>query len=86
MQYSIDRRPYSTPETKRGPLGEAISDLASTFGLKFGRDLASVSRKMIDLGWAADFPDFGGRSGTPLPDEDFPRLVERARALLDTPT
>ena len=73
---------HGSPQHPRGPLGEAISDLASTLGLKFGRDLASVSRKMIDEGWAADFPEFGGREGRALPDDDFPRIVERARALL----
>lgn len=63
-------------------LQETVSDLASTFGLKFGRDLASVSRKMIEEGWAADFPDFGGRPGEKLPDDDLDRVAPRIRALL----
>ena len=74
---------HGSPESRRSPIGDAISDLASTLGLKFGRDLASVSRKMIELGRAEDFPRFGGQDGTPLPDDDFPRIVTRARALLE---
>lgn len=74
---------HGRPGHARGPVGEAISDLASFLGLKFGRDLARVSRKLVEEGWAADFPDFGGRPGERLPDDDFARAVERARALLD---
>ncbi len=73
---------HGAPESPRTGIGESISDLASSLGLKFGRDLASVSRKMIERGWAADFPAFGGREGEVLPDDDFARIVERARALL----
>ena len=73
---------HGAPESPRTGVGESISDLASALGLKFGRDLASVSRKMIERGWAADFPAFGGREGEVLPADDFARIVERARSLL----
>lgn len=82
LRASAKRLLHGSPETPRTGLGESISDLASALGLKFGRDLASVSRKMIERGWAADFPDFGGRPGEVLPDDDFARIVERAKALL----
>ncbi|MEM9176228.1 MAG: ELM1/GtrOC1 family putative glycosyltransferase [Myxococcota bacterium] len=81
----LKRLLHGAPESPRTGIGESLSDLASAMGLKFGRDLASVSRKMIERGWAADFPDFGGRAGEALPDDDFGRIVERARALLDAP-
>jgi hypothetical protein len=74
---------HGRPDQPRTGVGESISDLASLLGLKFGRDLASVSTKMIEQGWAADFPAFGGREGAPLPDDDFERLVERASQLLE---
>jgi len=74
---------HGHPNHLRTGLGESVSNIASLLGLKYGRDLASVSRKMIDEGWAADFPEFGGRPGERLPDEDFDRLAERARRLLD---
>ena len=83
LRAAAKRLLHGAPGTPRGPVGETVSDLASLFGLKFGRDLASVSRKMIELGWAADFPAFGGHAGRVLPDDDFPRIVERARALLN---
>ncbi len=83
LRAAAKRLLHGSPETPRTGLGESVSDLASALGLKFGRDLASVSRKMIERGWAADFPDFGGRPGEVLPDDDFARIVERAKALLD---
>ncbi len=85
LRVAAKRWLHGSPERPRGPLGEAISDLASTLGLKYGRDLASVSHKLIELGWAADFPEFGGLEGKPLPDDDFERIAARTRALLDEP-
>ena len=85
LRAAAKRLLHGSPETPRTGLGESISDLASALGLKFGRDLASVSRKMIEQGWAADFPAFGGRPGEVLPDDDFARIVGRAKALLETP-
>ena len=58
---------HGSPDRPRGRFGEALSDLASLLGLKFGRDLASVSEKLIERGWAAPFPGFGGRPGECLP-------------------
>jgi hypothetical protein len=75
---------HGSPERPRTGIGETVSDLASLLGLKFGRDLASVSQKMIAQGWAADFPSFGDREGQPLPDDDFDRLVDRATQLLES--
>ena len=83
LRMNAKRWLHGSPDRPRGPVGEAISDFASLLGLKFGRDLASVSRKMIELGWAADFPEFGDRGGQVLPDDDFARIVLRAKALLD---
>ena len=83
LRVNAKRWLHGSPESPRGPIGEAISDFASLVGLKFGRDLASVSRKMTELGWAANFPEFGGQANRALPDEDFERLVERAKELLD---
>jgi mitochondrial fission protein ELM1 len=83
LRVNAKRWLHGSPESPRGPIGEAISDFASLVGLKFGRDLASVSRKMTELGWAANFPEFGGQANRALPDEDFERLVERAKKLLD---
>jgi hypothetical protein len=40
---------------------------------------------MVERGWAADFPEFGGGHDSPLPDDDFTLLVERVRAVLDEP-
>lgn len=82
LRAAAKRLLHGSPEKPRTGLGESISDLASALGLKFGRDLASVSRKMIERGWAADFPAFGGREGEALPDDDFAKIVERARSLL----
>lgn len=82
LRAAAKRLLHGSPERPRTGLGESISDLASALGLKFGRDLASVSRKMVERGWAADFPAFGGRPGEVLPDEDFDRIVARAKALL----
>ena len=83
LRASAKRLFHGHPERPRAGIGESISDLASALGLKFGRDLASVSRKMIERGWAADFPAFGGRRGEVVPDDDFGRIVERAKALLE---
>jgi mitochondrial fission protein ELM1 len=66
-------------------LREFVSDLASLFGLKYVRDLGSVSERMIERGWAAHFPAFRGGLGEPLPDEDFDRLVERVRGFVTDP-
>ncbi len=63
--------------------GEFMSDIASLLGLKYVRKLESVSLKMVEQGWAGDFPAFSGGGGEPLPDEDFGRATERARAFLD---
>lgn len=82
LRANAKRLLHGRPESPRTGLGETISDLASALGLKFGRDLASVSRKMIVEGWADAFPHFGGRPGETLPDADFDRIVERTRALL----
>jgi hypothetical protein len=60
-----------------------MSDIASLLGLKYIRTLESVSLKMVEQGWAGDFPEFGGGRGEPLPDEDFDRATERARTFLD---
>ncbi len=69
---------------RRQPAARAfISDLASLLGLKNVRNLESVSRQMIEHGWAADFPEFAGGRDRPLPDDDFDRVVERVRAFLD---
>jgi hypothetical protein len=76
---------HGDTSSPRSTFREALSDLASAFGLKYGRDLASVSRSMVEQGWAADFPAFDGRSGQRLPDADFDRIVERARGLLERP-
>ncbi len=61
---------------------EFISDLASLLGLKYVRHLESVSKQMVELGWAADFPEFSGGHGNPLPDSDLDRLVARIDLLL----
>jgi mitochondrial fission protein ELM1 len=61
---------------------EFASDVASLLGLKYVRTLESVSKQMIEQGWAADFPEFGGGHGKRLPDDEFNSLVERVRTLL----
>ena len=73
---------HGNPERPRSVVGQRVSKLASLLGLKFERDLGSVSRRMISEGWAADFPDFGGRPGEALPDDDLPRLSARIRDLI----
>ena len=56
----------------------SVGDVAVVDGLL----VSGLSTKMIEQGWAADFPAFGGREGASLPDDDFERLVERASQLL----
>ncbi len=75
---------HGPPGRPQSAIRERISDLASILGLKYGRDLERVSRRMIERGWAAPFPDFGGGEGPArkLPDEEFDQLVTRVRALL----
>ncbi len=84
LRAALKRWLHGRPDRPRGPVGEWVSDVASLLGLKFGRDLASVSRRLVALGRAGEFPAFGGLDGTPLPDDDFPRIVARARALLES--
>lgn len=84
LRQSAKRLLHGDPERPASPLRQRMSDLASLAGLKFERDLAAVSRRMVEQGWAAPFPAFGGGRGRCLPDDDFDRLVERVRALLDS--
>ncbi len=71
--------PTAGPQSRARALS---SDLASFLGLKYARDLADVSRRLVEGGWAADFPEFAGGPETPLADHDFERAVERIRELL----
>ena len=71
--------PMDRPQSRIRALS---SDLASFLGLKYVRDLGGVSRRMVEGGWAADFPDFAGGPDTPLADDDFERAAERIRKLL----
>jgi len=80
---SIAKRLFHGPiDRPQSRLRALSSDLASLVGLKYVRDLGVVSRRMIERGWAADFPDFAGGPGRPLPDDDFDRALERIRQLL----
>lgn len=67
----------------KSAMAEFMSDVASLLGLKYVRALESVSQRMIEWGYAADFPEFAGGRGEPLPDDDFIRVTERVRAVLD---
>jgi mitochondrial fission protein ELM1 len=62
---------------------EWVSDASSFLGLKYVRTLDSVSNQMVASGWAASFPEFAGGRDRPLPDDDFERVTERVRAMLE---
>lgn len=80
---SILKRLFHGPIDRPQSRARAFSsDLASFFGLKYVRDLGGVSRRMIERGWAADFPDFAGGPHHLLPDDDFAEAARRIRTLL----
>ena len=83
LRNSMKRLLHGQLEHPQSATAEFASDIASLLGLKYVRSLESVSLRMVEQGWAADFPAFGGRRGKPLPDEDFGRATERVRAFLD---
>ena len=80
---AISKRLFHGPVDRPQSWIRALSsDLASFLGLKYVRDLGGVSRRMVEGGWAADFPDFAGGAATPLADDDFERAASRVRELL----
>ena len=79
---SLKRLLHGPTDRPQSPARAISSDLASFLGLKFVRDLDGVSRRMVEVGVAADFPAFAGGLETPLPDDDLERAAARIRELL----